>query len=341
MTAHQAAPEPVQSAALAAFCSRWDAAAPNEAMALACDDARRRAGGEGAPVSLTKVANALGATIESRKLESVGRLSVAGDRWKIAVAEGQWWRRARFTIAHEVAHVLLYESVAEDPVLVRELNHQEQWSEIEALCNYGAGELLIPAADLQRNIPSPMELSHRSLQKLYDRYLVSYASLTTRLAEVFPGFGVLRWKYTDHPKGAAWRIAGVNIADSSVWVPRGMSSSRLGVDLVGDALRFGTSEVLTTTLRLSDYAEYRAPMRAISTSRRPREEQPTFAGIHVVDDPGRPTVVLIIAVDRAEVIRHTRMERKIPSHGTSGAETGHEPPAQADSFVTEEQLTVW
>jgi len=105
-------------------------------------------------VDLIGVAQELGAQVVKRRIQSSGAPQGLLERaesghWRVVVpvrdmsrAELRW--RDRFTIAHELAHILLYERGVPAPA-----NKREYW-DLEDACNRVSGALLVPS----RVVPS-------------------------------------------------------------------------------------------------------------------------------------------------------------------------------------------
>jgi hypothetical protein len=103
------------------------------------------------PRDLVKIAQELGAEIQYwRGGSEHGRLALRGEGaatiW-ISDSTGAGEVKARFTIAHEVGHLLLWRKLGLRP---SELKSRREYWEVESLCNYFAGKLLVPESILKQ-----------------------------------------------------------------------------------------------------------------------------------------------------------------------------------------------
>jgi IrrE N-terminal-like domain len=105
----------------------------------------------------------------------------------MAVQTGRYWRivlrsdeprwRQRFSLAHELKHVL------DDPVIDRlslHLPEEQRQARAERLCNYFAACLLMPRAWIKRDWCNRIQ----SVRALSHRYYVSEEAMSTRLSEL-------------------------------------------------------------------------------------------------------------------------------------------------------------
>ena len=95
------------------------------------------------------------------------------------------YKRWRFSIAHEFAHILLLNALGPRSV---ELAHHDKtaYRFVEDLCNYAASHLLIPRASLTK------ELRHRGfsngvLKNLVQRFAASETAILRALTDLLPG----------------------------------------------------------------------------------------------------------------------------------------------------------
>src|SRR6476469_995567 len=129
---------------------RYDARTPEAAMVRACSELRVRAAEVHPPFSLHMLAASLGARVEVRPGGPEGRVVVRDGRFVVQMREGASWRRQRFTLAHEVAHLLLFSADAEAGRLRAVPSSSEHdFRAVERLCSVGAAELLMPRNDLR------------------------------------------------------------------------------------------------------------------------------------------------------------------------------------------------
>jgi hypothetical protein len=95
--------------------------------------------------------------------------------FRVVLREGAPSSRKRFTLAHEICHTFFYEAA---PELKFSACHEDSLE--EALCNYGAGCLLIPETAIRES-----DLALRpclpSLERLCDLFKVSQETMVVRL----------------------------------------------------------------------------------------------------------------------------------------------------------------
>lgn len=251
-------------------------------------------------VPLSRLLTALGARVEEMPLSTAGKLRIDDRGYLVCVKARTPWRRARFTVAHELGHVLLCESLKDRPTTLRALQEPIHWEAVERLCDQAAAELLMPAEDFRRQLDGK-EISKHLLMGLRKRYGVSWTALAIRFNDLF-GVGVSSWRrYQRHPEERitfrvhrCWR-SGAN------WVPKGLTTRYLQPDVVNSAaaegeasghgvLAFGdrSSEVFSVAITLDD-PEESAP------------SPPSLEGIEPVDSrPVDPTVVLFLRAVKDE-----------------------------------------
>lgn len=101
----------------------------------------------------------------------------AGNHWRIVVRSSDVIQRQRFSLAHELKHVL------DDPFidrLYRRLPVDQRHARAERLCNYFAACLLMPRAWVKRDWCS----GRQNVRELARSYFVSVEAMTTRLSEL-------------------------------------------------------------------------------------------------------------------------------------------------------------
>ncbi len=236
--------------ALDAFCRRWGADSPELAMIAAVEHTTR---GFSAypPIEPRAVAAQFGATVafmpggrvqERRGATAHGHLTVREGRWHISAPLRIRHERRRFSVAHEIGHILLFDAVADAPELVRELRSRALYDRVEPLCNLAAAHILMPDGPFSKALQAAMPPSKASIETLAAKFDVSLEALARRITEVRPDWYVMFWEYsTTHPKGPAWRTAQQPKRDGVPFQPKGMSSARLSPDIVLDAATAGAA----------------------------------------------------------------------------------------------------
>lgn len=148
-------------------------------------------------------------------------LKLAPNGFEIDISKQKNWRRNRFTIAHELSHLIIFNAL-NTPINSYD---RKQHDEIEKLCDIGASELLINETELAKNLREH-GLNREGLKILYDKFMVSYDALFLKLAE-FLNANILIWRnharhenekrefrvYKHFPK--------YKFAAKSTWLPNG------------------------------------------------------------------------------------------------------------------------
>lgn len=220
--------------ALDAFARAWNADSPSTAMRIACRRLANDAHETTPPVRLNKLLASCGARFEtSGNIATHGRLELRDGQYTVIARRGVAWRRQRFTIAHEVGHIIILNSLARWPSALSALHSPTIWEPLERLCDLAAAELLVPEADLSQ-AAELHELTANGLQRLYDRYLVSYATLLRRICELSPRRALSLWRrYARHSHEATnLRITYAYAGADAPWLPRGLTAKHLQPNLV-------------------------------------------------------------------------------------------------------------
>ncbi len=173
--------------ALAAFARDFDVASPRVAMLAACERLRQRVSQAGRAPGLDAYLRAFGLRVLETPIPTAGRLDYEDGRYLIRVqraADGEAPRpptvlrpaeatsRQRFSIAHEIGHALLLESLGRQPEHLPELHDPAIWPELERLCDQAAAELLVPLDDFLRAV-AQIGCSPRAVERLSEGFRVS------------------------------------------------------------------------------------------------------------------------------------------------------------------------
>ncbi len=138
-----------------------------------------------APLTPERLAGGIGASLSYGKLPEGKFGALVPEQNHILIDQDSPPRRQRFTLAHEVMHVL----IQQDDDLLSDLHEayagSELEKELEALCNLGAAEMLLPSeivdAALSRKGQSP-----RLIPELAELHQVSEEVAIIALAERGP-----------------------------------------------------------------------------------------------------------------------------------------------------------
>jgi hypothetical protein len=221
------------------FAEALGADEPRDAMREACAALRLKGGQVEPPIGLKAIRLHLRAIERLEPMRARGLMTTTSTGFEIRVSDVSGWRRARFTVAHEIAHIVMLQALADDPAAFNALFDDEYLPSIEWLCNWGAQELLIPSEDLLARL-----LEHGftpdGLRALYLRYQVSWDMLLIAIAETL-GASVTVWSYGVRPDDGDMARVVQTYGDwgRSIWLPRGLSTGSLSSDIVGRALRSG------------------------------------------------------------------------------------------------------
>jgi len=207
------------------------------------------------PIDPVAVAERFGAVVairpesldaDNRSSLHHGRLTVKNERWLIETPVRLKAERRRFSVAHEVGHILLFDAVADDPALVQELRSASVWKRIERLCNICAAHLLMPTSTFRAAVDGALPPTQESVESLALQFHVSLEAAARRIPEVHPEWSLIFWQYsTQHRRGPAWRTTVASQAEGREFLPDGLSSSRLAPDVVVQAAADGRASSRT------------------------------------------------------------------------------------------------
>lgn len=261
-----------------------------------CEQLRSAAGEPTPPYGIERrVLPALRADIEHFDRPGIdARLTCQRGRYVIHLNEGMQWHHRRWVVAHEVAHMLLLDRLADDHAALRALKQPEHLQRVEALCHRGAGEYLVPTADLRQRL-SLMRWTPEDLQHLSDRYLVSWPALALRIAQSLPGATVTLWRHRGRPADGehVFRIARTY---GSRWLPAELSNRFLSVDIVATAHGHGDARAADLTVGIRARSQ---PTLALAA----RAGDPCLPGRHVRSSYAVATLLL----DRSQTRLYARL----------------------------------
>jgi hypothetical protein len=105
--------------------------------------------------------------------------------------------RARFTVAHEIAHTFFYDLSATPPRPIIRVEHGAAARSLEHACNRAASVMLLPEIALLRDFRDMDWLDPESLARMADKTVVSKVALVERLRHL---------RRIDHPLGVVASI---------------------------------------------------------------------------------------------------------------------------------------
>ncbi|MFQ5904455.1 MAG: ImmA/IrrE family metallo-endopeptidase [Candidatus Binatia bacterium] len=150
----------------------------------------KEAGIDRIPVNLRKYTDRLSIDVKlvhDLDDEVAARMFPIGQRRKVLVNARHTREKQRFTIAHEVAHVLLELSLSHEKryLLKNTLNRFTGKSKEETICDLCAAELLLPEAFVERDVKCA-DLGFGEIRKLASRYYASLTATAFRYAQFNP-----------------------------------------------------------------------------------------------------------------------------------------------------------
>jgi Zn-dependent peptidase ImmA (M78 family) len=135
-----------------------------------------------APLTPERLAGGIGASLSYGKLPEGRFGALVPGQNRILIDQDSPPKRQRFTLAHEVMHVL----IQQDDDLLSDLHEayagQELEKELEALCNLGAAEMLLPTKTVDTALAQKGQ-SPRLVPELAELHQVSEEVVIIALAE--------------------------------------------------------------------------------------------------------------------------------------------------------------
>src|SRR6266851_6876937 len=161
--------------ALKAFSEAFGVATADEAITLACRGLRAQVEAAGWDITLPSFLKAFGLRVLEAPMTQAGRLDFENGRYVIRIKAAEPRSRGdqeidpillrgrqRFSVAHELGHALLLQTLTDCRELLPGLRDPDEWERIESLCDRAAAELLVPMdsfiAGVQRHGVSPESL---------------------------------------------------------------------------------------------------------------------------------------------------------------------------------------
>ncbi|HVT19058.1 MAG TPA: ImmA/IrrE family metallo-endopeptidase [Thermoanaerobaculia bacterium] len=235
---------------------------------------------------MRRLLGACNASLVERPIATEGRLELGRKSFSVSIRPGPGWRRQRFTIAHEIGHILVLQTLRQVN-RIQLLRQPSAWRVVEGLCNAFAAELLMPRADTLESLKK-FGFSLDGLRYLYDRYLTSHLALYIRLKQVIPGATITLWCRQVRHEGdrAALRVVKCYRSHHGPWLPLGLSSRYLEPDVVSEACETGFSSSLHLNLKIRGRELSPAVLAAPASSREERSasQLPIFDGLTVPDE---------------------------------------------------------
>jgi hypothetical protein len=301
------------------FCEFYGVRAGEDAMRAACERARSLVGQNRAPIALTPIARALAARVQWTDRGAGGALSMHADHWVISLARRAHWRRARFTLAHELAHILLFEAV--DPGWVTHLEDPSLLETVERLCDLGAAELLAPRELVHETLRAD-GLTPAGLERVYDEFLVSWPAVFSSLARTYAPANVSIWRPgVRQGDGERMRVVRSFGSKDHYWVPPGIGESHLSRLMAYAAAMHDTAASADVCLEYWPYSKVLALATRMPDRRRHRDQLPVWQGVTVRDEPGESDqiVVLLLSPESTAAFADLQGDRAPVQPGGTGA----------------------
>jgi len=298
---------------LQAFCQIYGGGSPEAAMRVACAALLETCGTEKPPVPLKPLFEKLGVRIkkvrrEAKHANQAGAVLLAArEGLTVCLYESgakSNWRRQRFTLAHEIGHVILLRAL-NDSALIESLDSSPAaHRQLESLCDIAASEILLPARAV-RNALRKFDLTPSGLAMLYDLFLVSKEALVRRLGAIMPHSAVVKWQIysrSDNEK-AEMRVVrsfpGYSREGSRPWLPVGCSTRHLDPPIVQWAAS-QREPVLEDNLKifLRGRSQECVGLATFFPSNREPSRQPRFEGFEVPDEADSRAEILLFVADK-------------------------------------------
>jgi hypothetical protein len=227
---------------------------------------------------------------------------------EIILSSQKSWRRNRFTLAHEIVHILLLRSIPDVSTSLGTESVSAR-SAVEELCDIGAAEILIPASVLHRDLLE-WGIDPGGLLSIYDRYLVSGTAILSQISRQMVRGSAIIWSTglkrsaDDMLPRVALSVPGYRQRTTNPWLPKGCSTRHISPDIVslsisGKQPRY--TDELTISLNRTTYSDLEGTTSFLSRYSRNSAQLPIFEGFKVADDFGTGGDVILFTSDR---IRH-------------------------------------
>lgn len=250
-----------------------------------------------------------------------------GNKFKILLHNENWrvrWRRTRFTVAHEIIHVLIIRLLRERSLVAALSSTNSRVQKLEALCQLGASELLMPtqhvvAYFVKRGVNS------ESLAAAYDDFLVSKHAMIRGLTKLFSGLQVIIWKrYARHQnENVEWRVADsfpYRREKKALWLPRGATLKHVCSTLAQKISSIDSDDVEFETAELtlgSNTVVIGGKLIRFDLDLIKERAMPTFENFNVADETYDRSERIMIFAEKS----NPQLKRIIGSEASAGYES--------------------
>lgn len=176
-------------AALGIVARVYGAPDPASAIRQACAELLEKVGYEAGRPHLDRVVEAVEARVSRRHIPVSGLLRVEPDHYEIELSASESRNRQRFSLGHEIGHILVLEAVAEEPGALQGVLQTHSSRMLERLCDLAASELFLPMVDFCRKL-SAGPLTYEGVAALARFYEMSLDAVLVRVTQALPGVGV-------------------------------------------------------------------------------------------------------------------------------------------------------
>lgn len=140
------------------------------------------------PVDPERIARELGVSVmgaPEQPSDLSGALVLRGDLALILYNRGDRENRQRFTIAHELGHLLMHTKVGQDNVMFRDDRSSKGTIPREIQANSFAAALLIPERAVRQRVKEPITFLHDDdVEALAHEFVVSPLTMSYRLQDL-------------------------------------------------------------------------------------------------------------------------------------------------------------
>ena len=203
------------------------------AIRRACSALLAETGTQKIPVRLSPLVRYLGATIRYDNDASLGNEEATlrlnkENRIVLCVSREKFEERstrARFSIAHEIGHIILYRILGPEYLEHCEADNRA-YKFTERLCDFAASHLLMPRAHLSTALRA-RGFTAQGFRELANIFDVSAHALFKSIADLVPDGAVIEWRRFQRKSTEAltWRVENTYLASAannfSSWLPRG------------------------------------------------------------------------------------------------------------------------
>ena len=214
------------------------------AIRRACVGLLVETGMQNLPTKLSVLARHLGATIRYGSDVLQGNeeaaLKLVNNRIVLCVSRAMFENyrtrpRARFSIAHEIGHLILFKLLGSKTLEYSDANRRA-YQRIELLCDVAASHLLMPRSELSGALRAHGFTPHgtNEIRGIFD---VSAAALFKAVADLVPDGAVLEWRYFRRhlAEEQTWRVLRAYTASGPTclasWMPLGCTLKHIeGLD---------------------------------------------------------------------------------------------------------------